>query len=362
MSSGVRPFTIKDSSDYTNQIRRRLVSNDITQNKTLTPLTFRQSFEIKYDNFLTDCNVCSCTAPSVPQPDYANSTQQFGSFLGNTYLTNIKVSWFPVECVSSYYVRLIEYTSDSTLVESDELKTAPDNSFVQIGGLYYVQYSFQSNPIGPKIITWTKTYTPQSRVAKVFAFVFAEFNGILNVNDGKSIRYSVFDVAPLIPLTIPPTLSFDRSTATLSGSNVSTFKIEWDPLPNAYCYRVFLVEGSGTLYVQSQTKNTSSPQKYDNTGNLFTFTSNDIFITEFERVYNTPSYTTVTAFVIAYDASLTPSFYPYQCLTISGHTMTLNRTLSSPDGGIRFYLNSNSDVSTTISLTLPLPVLQTKTV
>lgn len=369
----MRPFTVKDSSDYTNLIRRRLVGNVIKAGKTPTPLVFGQSFEIKYDNELNDC-FCDtldhegdidnelCQRPGVPQPDYANSTQQFECFLGNTYLSNIKVAWFPVKCATSYVIRLIEYRSDSTLVQSDELKAAPANSFVKNGATYCVQYTYESDEIYSSLSSWSKRYTPQMRVAKVFAFVFAKFNGNLNANDGKAIRYSVFDVLPLVPLTTPPSISFARSTGTVSGPLISSIKIEWDPLPDAYYYRVFLVEGSGTLYVDSRTKNSLIPQRYDNTGNLFTFSSPNIFINEFERIYSPPVYSTITAFVFAYDRSNTASFFPYEAITFSGSTVTLNRTLTSPDRGIRFYLNSNSEVSTAINPTLPLPPLQTKTI
>ena len=142
--------------------------------------------------------------------------------------------------------------------------------------------------------------------------------------------------------------------------------IDWLPLTDAYYYKVFLIEDTGTTLttiVQSQTKNTLIPQRYTNTGNLFTSDSGAVFINNFTKIYTTPSFVKVTAFVIAYDTSNSPCFFPENCITINGNsnTMTLDYTLSSPNKGTNYYLNDiGSRSSTSIQSTLPLPSLQTK--
>jgi hypothetical protein len=258
----------------------------------------------------------------------------------------------------------VELQTSDTSYESDELKSAPANFIKKVGLLYLLQYSYQSELLGVNTLSLKKTYSPSQRIAKVFAFVFAYGKtGIPNptLYNQPSIRYSVFDVKPLIPLNTWPLLDFANISGTKTGSNITQISIDWTPLTDAVYYKVFLIEGNSTRYVQAQTRFSLNPQKYDNTGNLFTSgTDNLINIFEFEKSYTTPI-SKITAFVYAFDASGVPCPFPGRSVTFDGTTnqITIDYTLNSPNIGISYFLNEDGS-SYLDKGGFPIPSLETK--
>jgi len=375
MSSQGYPLTLRDTGDYIRRKREIAAFVEKSANKASNPVWMSSSVEYinltnrGLTNGYTDC-LC-CIIPDTPVLDFDNSSQQFGSYVDNTYLTNIVVSWNRTNCASTYRVFLVEMQSNDTSFESDELKGGPA-SFIKRTGTspnysYVLQYSYESDMLGVNTLSWSKTYPATSRIAKVYAFVFAYGKfGAPNptLSTYNSLRYSVFDVKPLLPLNTFPILLFADIVGTRSGSDVSTISIRWSSLANASYYKVFLIEDGSTTYVQTQSKFSVDPRKYDSSGSLFTSNSeridNNIF--EYDKTYLVPSFSTVTAFVYAFDASNVPCPMPGKSVTFNAslNLITLDYTLNSPNNGLNYYLNETEASSDDIHPTLPLPHLDSK--
>jgi len=362
-------LTLRDSSDYIARKKAVLIKTEKDSGKSTNPVWTSSTIEY-YNSNLEGIEACCDIIPQLPELNYERSTQTFGSYANNTYLTNITVNWKRTDRAYKYRVFLIELKSDNTSVESDELKSAPSSFMKQTGSFpdfsYELQYSYQSELLGVNTLSWVKTYLPSERIAKVYAFVFAYSKfGTANlpINSQPSLRYSVFDVKPLIPLNTSPLLDFPKINATRSGSNITWISINWTPLNNAFYYRIFLIEGDFTPYVQTQSRFLVNPQRYDNTGDLFTSNSGNlnINIIEFEKRYTDPV-TTITAFVYAFDVTNVPCPFPGRCITFNGTTgiITIDYTLNSPNNGINYFLNEDGSSYLDRSPTLPLPSLDSK--
>lgn len=375
MSSQSYPLTLRDAGDYIRMKKETIVFAENSANKRPNPTWISSSFE--YNNLLnrgltnghTDC--ACCIIPDTPELDFTKSTQQFGSYADNTYLTNIVVSWKRTNCASTYRVFLVELQSNDTSFESDEIKGGPANFIKRTGTFpnysYSLQYSYASDMLGVNTISWNKVYPASSRNAKIYAFVFAygKFgNPSPTLETYYSIRYSVFDVKPLLPLNTWPILLFTNIVGTKTGSLVSTFSVKWSPLADASYYKVFLIEDGSTTYAQTQSRFSVDPQKYDSSGSLFTSNSGkiDSGIFEFDKTYSVPSISTVTAFVYGFDASNVPCPIPGKSVTFDASLglITLDYTLSSPNNGINYYLNETEASFEDINPTLPLPHLDSK--
>ena len=370
MSSQSYPLSLRDSSDYIRYKKSVLINNETQSGKKTNPTWISSTIEYKnlYDEGQQNC---SCLIPDNPDLDYDKSRQEFGSYADNTYLTDITVNWKRTNYTLNYKVFLIELQSSNTLIESDEIKSAPASFIKQIGSsppyTYELQYSYESELLGVNTLTWKKAYLPSQRIAKVFAFVYAygKFgNPNPTLSSQPSIRYSVFDVKPLIPLNTSPLLNFTTISGTRNiSNNITTISIKWLPLNNAVYYRVFLIEGSSTPYVQTQSKFLTDPQRYDNSGILFTSGSSNLNNTtfEFEKTY-TSAITKITAFVYGFDASNVPCPFPGRCVTFDStlNLITVDYTLNSPNNGINYFLNEDGSSSLNINPTLPLPHLETK--
>jgi len=372
MSSQSYPLTLRDASDYIRRKKETIVFAENSVNKLPNPVWISSSFD--YNNLLNHGVAdCSCDIiPETPELDFTKSSQQFGSYADNTYLTNIVVSWKRTNSASTYRVFLVELQSNNTSFESDEIKGSPANFIKRIGTspdyLYELQYSYASDMLGVNTLSWNKTYSASSRNAKIYAFVFAydKFgNPSPTLEKYYSIRYSVFDVKPLLPLNESPVLLFTNIVGTKTGTYVSTFTVKWSPLANASYYKVFLIEDGPTTYAQTQSRFSVDPHRYDNSGQLFTSNSGkiDSSIFQFDKTYSAPSISTVTAFVYGFDASNTPCPIPGRSVTFdaSSNLITLDYTLSSPNFGLNYYLNETEASYLDINPTLPLPHLDSKT-
>lgn len=346
MSSQTYPLSLRDSSDYIRYKKMAIINSEVNSNKSTNPSWISSTVEYRNMTIEGHYNCECCLTPNNPALDYETSSQEFGSYANNTYLTNILINWKRTDCAKNYRVFLVELRSSDTSYESDELKSSPANFIKKVGSLYLLQYSYESDLLGVNTLSLKKTYSPSQRIAKVYAFVFAYGKtGIPNptLYSQPSIRYSVFDVKPLIPLNTWPSLDFTKISGIKTGSNITQISVDWEPLSDAVYYKVFLIEGNSTRYVQTQTKFSINPQKYDNTGNLFTFaTDNLVNIFEFEKSYTTPI-SKITAFVYAFDASGVPCPFPGRCVIFDGTTnqITIDYTLNSPNNGVSYFLNED---------------------
>ena len=374
MSSQSYPLTLRDSSDYIAHKKAVLIQSEVHAGKSTSPSWIPSSFEYRFLSKKGEDNCTCCLIPDNPTLDHTNSRQEFGSYAGNTYLTNITVNWKRTKCAKSYKVFLVEVRSNDTSFESDEVAGAPANFIKLIPGgtmgdpaSYELQYSFASGSLGSDSFSWEKTYSAADRIAKVYAFVFAygkfgESNPI--VTSQPSIRYSVFDVKPLIPLNTWPVLDFTRVSGTKSGSNLTQISVSWTPLPNAVYYKAFLIEGSGTTIVQTQTKFSKTPKKYDNSGDLFTSSSGKLTnnMVEFEKIYTVlQNVSKVTVFIYAFDASDVSCPMPGRSITFDASSnITMDYTLNSPNNGINYYLNDDGSSYLNVGPSLPLDSLESK--
>ena len=412
-----RPLTTRDSSDITKQKKDKIAFREKNSNRATFPAWTSSSFE--YNNsvnngFIQCFKCCDNVTITTPQLDYSNSSQKLENYLGNLYLTKITVAWNLVKCATNYKVFLVECQSNDTSTESDETKACPSNFILRTGTspsfTYELQYSFMSEYLSYNTTRWSKTFCASSRNAKIYAFVFAyDSSGNRSPTNNYSIRFSVFDIKPQIPLNTWPTLDFENTVATRTVGLIDNLSIRWESLQCASYYKVFFIEGDGTLYVQSQTRYSTNPQKFDNTGSLFTSNSGNVDGLQYFRnylppeyigpapyfngdtvsylgsyyrcitsssvgtltlptnttnwvVYTPVQYAKVTVFVYAFDASNIPCPIPGRSITFNAtsNTITLDYTLTSSNNGINYYLNENESSYLSIKDTLPLDHLNSK--